>query len=162
MTSIYPCSQYPVSVFIFHNLLILCYIFGSLVSFANPIPYWSTPKTGGGPHLERGITLLSVGSVPLYREERNLNTFKPLEVRSRGKGWFKTQLNKLVVTVPGGERRTQLWSLVLLERSVPAEASSKRSTSSSSTVRPPCRDSIITWYQILIKYKGYTLYADYT
>lgn len=37
-------------------------------------------------HMESRIKPLSAGAVPLCRKGRNLNTFKPLQVRSRGKG----------------------------------------------------------------------------
>lgn len=45
---------------------------------------------------------------------RNLNTVKPLQARSRGNKWFKTQMNKLQWSPYPEETRTELWSLVLL------------------------------------------------
>lgn len=71
-------------------------------------------------------------------------------MRSRGKGWFKTQMNKLQWSLYPEETRTELWSLILLAGVMCAEAPSKRPKSSSSDIRPQWRAGIITCYRRLV------------
>lgn len=150
MTSRAPHSQFSFIIFMFFISGSVFY-FCNLVSSAKTLPSQQSPPKKKKKYWSSSIWRAelgpsSAGAVPLCRKGRNLNTAKPLQVRSRGRGWFETQMNKLQWSLHPEETRAELWSLVPLAGSTLAEAPSKRPKPSSSAWRPQWGTSIIACY----------------